>query len=236
MSSTAPSAVMPPGIKRRRAALTDFVAVAQGIAGTTCQGIVACGPAVAGHPDAAVDTAVVLTGDELPFLRTLARSGRRFDGAGLGAPLVLTTTGMATSRDCFPLELLDLQQCHWPLHGDVPLATLSFAPEHVRLQCERELKSLTIQLRRRLLAAAGKETALMLADLGDEVVRVARGLLLLHGQVGAREAPAVLESTATVIGRPLPASLAAWRGAAGWDAFAAFYAEVESLWSAVDAR
>ena len=235
MSSPQTTPASPPALARRRAALAHFAAGVQTIANGTSQAIAASGPAVAGHPDAAVDTVVVLTRDELPFLRALSRNGRRFDSAGLGAPLVLTVDGMARSADSYPLELLDLQQCHSPLMGELPLTGLTLKPEHVRLQCERELKSLIISLRRRLLAVAGKEPALALADLGDEVVRVVRGLLLLRGVVGARDAAAVLAAAATTLGRPLPATLAAWRGATGWDAFAAFYAEVESLWSAVDA-
>jgi hypothetical protein len=235
MTISAVPAAMPPTLVRRQTALAEFVEVVRRHAGDDLRAMVACGPAVAGHAEAPVDTAIVLAGNELPFLRALARQGRRFDGAGLGAPLVLTADGIAASRDTFPLELLDLQQCHWPLAGEAAFAGLVFDAGHVRLQCERELKALKIQLRRRLLGAAGKEASLALADLGDEVIRIARGLLMLRGQTAPREASEVLAAASATLGRPLPASLAAWRGATGWDAFAAFYAEVDGLWSAVDA-
>ncbi|HYE08306.1 MAG TPA: hypothetical protein VEL07_22520 [Planctomycetota bacterium] len=229
-------AALPPTLIRRRTALDDLVRAVGELAGDSCRAVVAFGPAVAGHPDAPVDTAIVLARDDLAVLRALARRGSRFDRAGLAAPLVLTVDGIAASRDTFPLELLDIAQCHHPLHGDDPFPDLVLASDHVRLHCERELKALSIALRRRLLMAAGDEDALTLADCGDEMVRVARGLLMLRGQVAPREAAATLAAAGAAYGRSLAATLAVWRGASGWDAFAAFYDEVSALWSAVDAH
>ncbi len=229
------AAALPDALRRRRTALADLVQAVNDLIGGSCHAVVAFGPAVAGHPDAPVDTAIVLAREDLGALRALARRGARFDRAGLAAPLVLTLDGIAASRDTLTLELLDLAQCHHPLHGDDPFAGLEFAPDQIRLHCERELELVRVALRRRLLMAAGDEDALRVDDLGDEMVRVARGLLLLRDRVAPAAAVATLAAAGTAYGLPSAATIAVWRGGEGWDAFSAFDAEVAAWWGAIDA-
>ena len=64
--------------------------------------------------------------------------------AKIAAPLIMTQDYIQNSLDSFPLEFLEIQQHHLCLFGQDSFAELSFYQPHLRLQCERELKSMLI--------------------------------------------------------------------------------------------
>nr|MBA3847512.1 hypothetical protein [Planctomycetota bacterium] len=61
-------ASLPSTLLRRRTALDDLVRAVRDLAGDSCRAVIAFGPTVAGHPDAPVDTAIVLARDDLAVL------------------------------------------------------------------------------------------------------------------------------------------------------------------------
>src|SRR5687768_14302302 len=76
------------------------------------------GPALSGgRPGRPVDNVLVLADDDLGAVRRLAAAGPRLRAQGVAAPLIMTRAAIAASRDTFPLELLDIQQCHRTLAG-----------------------------------------------------------------------------------------------------------------------
>jgi hypothetical protein len=89
-------------------------------------------------------------------------------------------------------------------------------------------------MRQRVLRAAGDGASLRPSELADGVVRVLRGLLHLKGAAPQRHGPEVIAAAQDALGRPLAAVRAAWSGDAGWDAYAALYAEVQALGALVD--
>ena len=113
----------------------------------------------------------------------------------IAAPLIMTPEYIDASVDVFPLEFIEIQQRHFCVFGPDHFEGLSFDHTHVRLQCERELKTLLISMRQALLSAAGHEKLFKTieADVADRLMRTLRGLLWLHEKI-------------CVIPRPL------WRG------------------------
>jgi hypothetical protein len=89
-------------------------------------------------------------------------------------------------------------------------------------------------MRQRVLAAAGDVASLRPHELADAVVRVLRGLLRLKDQPSQRHGPEVVAAAEQALGLTLAATRSAWGGAAGWDAYAALYAEVVALGTLVD--
>ncbi|MBN2126660.1 MAG: hypothetical protein JW821_20335 [Deltaproteobacteria bacterium] len=77
----------------------------------------------------------------------------------VATPLFLTEFYIETSLDVFPVEYLNFQQNHLLVYGKDVLGTLSFRPEHVRLQCEREIKGKLLLLREAYLETSGKAKA-----------------------------------------------------------------------------
>jgi predicted nucleotidyltransferase len=65
----------------------------------------------------------------------------------VAVPLFLTETYIRTSLDVFPIEYLNFQHHHLLVYGDDILEELTFQPEDIRLQCEREIKGKLLLLR-----------------------------------------------------------------------------------------
>ncbi len=205
--------------------------------------LVVFGRALTPDFDAKADVvASVLVVDEIDLgaLRTLAGQGPRLGGLRIAAPLVMTPSYIESSRDTFPLELIEIQQKHVALWGEDPFARLTFEAEHVRLQCEREFKRLLIQLRQGLLKAADQD--FLLAELqhalADDLVRTLRGVLWLEGQREATPRGDVVAAAARMCGRELSGLKHALdRGyEPGWEDFQAFYADVAVLATHVDRK
>ncbi|MFC1884464.1 hypothetical protein ACFL2O_06825 [Thermodesulfobacteriota bacterium] len=88
---------------------------------------------------------------------------------GVAVPLFLTEEYVNTSVDVFPIEYLNFQKNHALLFGKDLLADLSFEKEHVRLQCERELKGKLLLLREAFIESQGR--AKELEDIIGQSIR-----------------------------------------------------------------
>ena len=75
-------------------------------------------------------------------------------------PLFLTELYVESSLDVFPIEYLNFQRNHVPVYGKDILKDLSFDPQFVRLQCEREIKGKLLLLREAYMETGGKGKAL----------------------------------------------------------------------------
>jgi len=80
--------------------------------------------------------------------------------AGKVSFICLTIDYIDTSRDIFPIELLDIKLHHQVLLGEDRFTGIDFAGEHLRLQIERELKAKLTLLRQGLIIHGFREKAL----------------------------------------------------------------------------
>jgi len=78
----------------------------------------------------------------------------------VAVPLFLTEAYVETSLDVFPIEYLNFQRNHTLVYGKDVLQDITFGPEHIRLQCEREVKGKLLLLREAFLETYGKGNAL----------------------------------------------------------------------------
>ena len=111
-------------------------------------------------------------------------------------PLFLTEAYVHASLDVFPVEYLDMRESHRLVYGKNILEGLSFQPEAVRLQCEREVKGKLLLLREALMASAGKGKALkeVIGRSIQAFVAIFRALLFLKGQEIPREKRGLLRA------------------------------------------
>jgi hypothetical protein len=220
----------------------QFAEYAAQVCGPNLAGLTFYGPILNADFDAKKTpgrSTLILHGDNLDQVRRLAQEGRRFGRAGLTAPLVMTPPYIEASRDTFPLELIEIQQQHATVLGDNVFKALTFETQHVRLQCERECKTILMGMRQGLLTTAGKES--LLGEIADEaataLLRVLRGLLWLKGQ---RETCSPQEMVARVEGmveRSLPGIRPALAGdlSSNWTGFQQLYDDVVHVGEVVDA-
>lgn len=89
-------------------------------------------------------------------LRRGSSLARRWTEAGNQPPLLLGVEEWRRSADVFPIETADIQAGHRVLRGTDPFDGVRIDPEHLRLQCEHELKGKQITLRERYLLSADR--------------------------------------------------------------------------------
>ncbi len=102
-----------------------------------------------------INSLVVLRGMDLRFIESLAPLGKRYRKKGIAAPLIMTPEYIMSSLDAFPMEFLDFRLIHETVYGEDILRDLSIDPSHLRLQCEREVKSRLIGIRQGYLSSLG---------------------------------------------------------------------------------
>ncbi|MCG3127505.1 MAG: hypothetical protein CHACPFDD_02365 [Phycisphaerae bacterium] len=241
MNVTTSHAERPPLSAELRDALGRYVDMLRRLAGPNLLGVTVYGAALDTGFDPrrqAAPNAVVLERVDLDLLRRVAEHGVHLARGGIQAPLIMTPAYIDSSRDTFPLELIEIADRRVTVVGEDYFAKLSFEANHVRLQCEHELKALLIRLRHGLLAAAGRTAPIpaLLADACDDLLRVLRGMLWLKGQhvtSSARDLLAGVEHHTTL---RLSGARAVLDGAAPreWGAFDRFYQDVEALGKAVN--
>lgn len=224
-----------------RPAMRDYAGLIQNLAGDNLAGLTAYGPVL----DPAFDTTrmaaasvMVLKEVDLQLLRSLAAEGSKLGAKNISAPVVMTPDYITGSADTFPLELLEIQQRYTTLIGEDYFAGLTFEPEHMRLQCEREFKRILIRLRQGLLAAAGREQEIeaLELDIGQHLLRAARGLLWLKGEMQLLQRDAVVEACERLAGSALNGLRGALDlyGQHGMREFDALYNDVEQLAKVAD--
>ncbi len=225
-----------------RQPLERYAQSVRALAGDNALGLTLFGSIAAGTFDSKLHTArsvVVLRTVDLEVLRRLAKDGPRLGKARIAAPLIMTPDYIKGSADSFPLEFLEIQQRHICVFGQDYFEELSLQDHHIRLQCERELKTVLIGMRQALLAAAGQDKRLseVETDVAERLVRTMRGLLWLHGRREPQPAAQAVSEIERSIHRDLPGVRGAIneRAKHGWEEFKTLYEEVDALRTFVDA-
>ncbi len=136
-----------------------------------------------------INSVIVLKEMDLGFVEFLAPLGNTYKKKGIAAPLTMTPSYIDNSLDVFPIEFLDFKLLHETVFGTDIMETLVSEPNHLRLQCEREVKAKLIWLRQGYISSLG-DKSLISERLSDSIVGympLFRAVITLLG-----EAPPVL--------------------------------------------
>jgi hypothetical protein len=127
---------------------------------------------------------VVLADLELATLRRLGEPFAYWRKKGFSTPRIFSPDLLASSRDIFPIELMDLTVHREILAGSDPVVDLVVDDEHLRIQCEREIVEKLMRLREAFAESDGKDKELrrLLIDSFPVFAQVLRGALRLVGQ------------------------------------------------------
>ena len=225
-----------------RDAVQQYADILTELASEDLIGLTLYGPVLATSFDRSRQTVrnvVVLQQIDLEVLRKLGQHGARLAKTRIAAPIVMTPSYIQESLDTFPLELLEIQLHHATLLGEDYFESFDFQPEHIRLQCERELKVLLVGMRQGLLASGGDAKRLgRLEDCAAETLaRILQGLLWLKGDRDAMDQVELITRAESVLEQELPAVHAIADSAAGrgWEQFVSLYEDLEVLRETVDA-
>jgi len=92
--------------------------------------------------------------------------------------LILTLKHIKTSLDSFPLEFLDIKERHELIFGEDIFDSLSFDRENLRLEIERQIKSLKVRLYQILLEEKSpRKIAFVLKQTLKSVIFCMKGFL-----------------------------------------------------------
>jgi hypothetical protein len=142
---------------------------------------------------------LVVTGDlGIATLNALSKTAAKWSQAGNPAPLLFTEDRLAKATDVFPIELLDIRECHKILFGENLVQGLEIDTKNLRLEIEHELRGKLIKLRQSYLLTGGKPKAvaeLMVDSLSTFLVLFRASLRLFEDSVPQQKFQA-LESLA----------------------------------------
>lgn len=120
---------------------------------------------------------------------------------GITTPLFVDPPYIRSSVDVFPMEFLDMKQRYRLLFGQDFLQSLELNLEHLRFQCEQELKGKLLKLRQLYLEKSGseKQFAAFLAKSISSFLVHFRALLHLKG-ISAPHSPEEIFTSLSRIG------------------------------------
>lgn len=131
-----------------------------------------------------INSLVVLKEMDFGFLRFLASIGDKYRKKNIAAPLIMTAAYIRGSLDVFPIEFSDLRLIHRTVYGEDILEGLTIDKAHLRLQCEREVKTKLIGLRQGYVATLDKKP-LLVEKLSQSItgyIPLFRAIISLMGQ------------------------------------------------------
>lgn len=103
---------------------------------------------------------IVLSEESIGALDRAFNVVKKWRKKNVAIPLILTEAYLQTSLDVFPIEYLNFQRNYLLVYGKDILEGLTFNQDHIRLQCEREIKGKLLLLREAFLETSGKGSAL----------------------------------------------------------------------------
>ncbi len=131
-----------------------------------------------------IHSVIILNKMDFGFIRYIASLGKKYRKKGIAAPLIMTPDYIKSSLDVFPVEFHDFRLIHKTVLGEDILGGLPIEPEHLKLQCEREVKARLVGLRQSYISSLG-EKGLLVDFLSQSVVGcmpLLRAVIYLHGK------------------------------------------------------
>lgn len=175
--------------------------------GDNLKSVILYGSAAAGdHAGKYSDYNVLVVTDDLgrDALKAFSKTARAWSRAGNPSPLLFTMDRLKKSTDVFPVELLDIKECHKILYGSNPVEDLNICTDNLRLQIEHELRGNLIQLRQQYLLAAGNNKQvirLMVQSLSSFLVLFRASLRLFATDIPQKKFQALEKLNETI---PIP--------------------------------
>ncbi len=121
-----------------------------------------------------INSVVILHNMDLKFIAFLAPLGKKYGRKHIAAPLVMTPEYIIQSLDAFPVEFLDFKLIHRTVYGEDLFRDIGISPQHLRLQCEREIKTKLINIRQGYVSSLGRKE-----HLASALVRSITGSMAL---------------------------------------------------------
>jgi predicted nucleotidyltransferase len=160
-----------------------------------------------------INLMIILEKVRVADLEIIMEAGEKYARKGLAVPLVFERGHVISSLDTFPIEFSDMKQRHILLHGEDPLAQATIEKKNLRYQCERELKSILVNLRRGFLRTEGKRENIenLLEDSLSSVLAACRGMIWMADKTPPDDATELLSDIRSLYDSDTTAIDRVWR-------------------------
>ncbi|MFT4570585.1 MAG: hypothetical protein ACI8TX_002142 [Hyphomicrobiaceae bacterium] len=159
----------------------------------------------------AAEPVVIVDQVDGPLLRSIRDQLPHWRRKGIATPLLLDRAHLSEARDVFPLEMLELHDCHVAIYGAIdPFENLDINLEHLRLEIEEQLKGKVIHLRAAYLESRPRtrDLSMLLMETPEGFVVSLRGLLYLRNKPRPDTAHGVVVAVENEFGEQLPTTKA----------------------------
>ena len=148
-----------------------------------------------------VNVLIVLDQITQPVLQEWSGIHKQWAREKIIAPLFLTHSDLQQSSDVFPLEYLDIKECHVLLEGRDPFPELHIDPMHLFLQCRQEAHANLLRVRQCYVEGWGRVEAIQtLLPLSlTALLPCLRGLYRLLDRPSNLKSPEVLDELNTTL-------------------------------------
>lgn len=160
-----------------------------------------------------INVLVVLERITQPVLQRWSGVHKQWAREKIVAPLFLTQTDLQQSSDVFPLEYLDIKECHVLLEGRDPLPELHVNQAHMFVQCRQEACANLLRVRQCYVEGWGRVEAIQtLLPLSlTALLPCLRGLYRLLGRPSNMKSPEVLDELKATLDVDPSVFLEVWR-------------------------
>jgi predicted nucleotidyltransferase len=107
-----------------------------------------------------INTVVVLKDYSIEHIQKCLKTGKKWTRRKVAVPFFMTKEFIVSSLDSYPVEFLDIQLNYRVLHGEDVFTQLDIKRDDLRLQCERELRGISIHLRKEYVQCEGNQDTL----------------------------------------------------------------------------
>lgn len=149
-----------------------------------------------------INMGIVMSDTGIDVLQRVVGLHKKWSKRAVSAPFFMTEEYIRTSLDTYPVEFLDMRSNYRVLFGKDALADLDIKRSHLRLQCERELKSIALHVRKGYVIAAGNTRQLRELSVISfkKLLPVLKALLLLHDKAIPKIKSEIIGSVEVIFG------------------------------------
>lgn len=124
----------------------------------------------------------VIVDNTIPTLAKFLTTFKKWRHKGVSTPYFFTKEYINKSLDTYPIEFLDIQSAYRILFGEDVIGPLKITKEHLRLQCEREIKRISLHLRTSFINCDGnkKEIRTILILAIKQIMPLFKALITLN--------------------------------------------------------
>ena len=160
-----------------------------------------------------INVLIVLERITQPMLQQWSGIHKQWAREKIIAPLFLTQTDLQQSSDVFPLEYLDIKECHVLLEGRDPFPELHVNSTHLFVQCRQEVHANLLRVRQCYVEGWGRIEAIqtVLPLSLTALLPCLRGLCRLLDRPSNMKSPEVLDELKVTLDMDPSVFLEVWR-------------------------